>query len=326
LSELNGLNILESNLLLRETLDTNSFANLFGTTSDNIDAICGEIIEKFDFCYKIISEKERDEIILSVLKTIDSGDLKPSGKNRKGDWEKGWQENLDAFIASNYDVSQLSPKYISKYNISRVFSRFVKPIDNQFELNFYTVFRHFLFNIYFKPYKNIFEFGCGSGYNLAIINKLFPDKHLTGLDWAESSIKIADALGAGLQASISGKLFDYFQPDYSLDITSDSVVITLNSLEQLGGNYKTFLDFILNKKPALCINAEPILEMYDDNNLMDYLAIKYHKTRNYLAGYYDALKKLESEGRVKIIKAQRVRIGNLFHEGYSFIIWNVVQN
>ena len=324
MSELGELNISENNPLSRETLDTNSFAYLFGTTPENIDVTCGEIINKFDFRYKIISEKERDEIILSVLKTIDSGDLKPSGNNRKGDWEKGWQENLNAFIASNYDISKLSPKYISKYDISRVFSRYVKPIDKQFELNFYTVFRHFLFNTYFKPYKNIFEFGCGSGYNLAIINKLFPDKHLTGLDWAESSVKIADSLGACLHAPISGKVFDYFQPDYSFDIPSGSLVLTLNSLEQLGSDYKLFLDFILKKKPALCINAEPFLEMYDENNLMDYLALKYHKTRNYLAGYYDALKDLESEGIVKINKAQRVHIGNLFHEGYSFIEWNVI--
>jgi SAM-dependent methyltransferase len=326
LSELSRHNLSESNPLLRGTLDTNSFANLFGTTADIIDATCGEIIDKFDFRYEIISEKERDEIILLVLKTIESGDLKPSGKDRKGDWEKGWQENLNAFIASNYDILQLSPKYITKYDISRVFSKYVKPIDKMFELNFYTVFRHFLFNTYFGPYKNIFEFGCGSGYNLAIMNKLFPDKHLIGLDWAESSVKIADSLGVCLHAFISGKLFNYFQPDYRLNIPSDSLVITLNSLEQLGDDYKAFLDFILNKKPALCINAEPILEMYDDNNLIDYLAIRYHRTRNYLAGYYDALKRLESEGRVKIINAQRIRIGNLYHEGYSFIVWNVIQN
>lgn len=304
-------------------LDVDGFASLFGVPRDDILFTCGEIINKYDFRYNLIENEECEAIILNVLKSIEIGNFKLSGKARHADWEKGWQENLDAFIASNYDISKLSPKYISKYDISRLFSRYVKPLDKMFELNFYTVFRHFLFNTYFGPYKNIFEFGCGSGYNLAIMNKLFPDKHLIGLDWAESSVKIADSLGACLHASISGKLFDYFQPDYSLDITSDSVVITLNSLEQLGGDYRAFLDFILNKKPALCINAEPILEMYDDNNLIDYLAIRYHRTRNYLAGYYDALKKLESEGRVKIIKAQRVRIGNLFHEGYSFIIWNV---
>lgn len=305
-------------------LDVNGFARLLGVSREDIGSLCGELIDKYDFSYDIVSNGELEATILTVLKALDSGNFKPSGKERRENWERGWQENLDAFVESGYDLSALSPKYISKYAVSRLFSRYIKPRDRMFELNFYTVYRHYLFTTYCGSYGNIFEFGCGTGYNLAIMNRLFPDKRFVGLDWAESSVKIADSLGKCLNTAIAGRLFDYFQPDYSLDIPPDSLVITLNSLEQLGSDYTAFLDFLLEKKPALCINAEPVLEMYDDNDLIDYLAIRYHKTRNYLAGYYDALKKLESEGRVKIIKAQRVPIGNLFHEGYSFVVWSIV--
>jgi hypothetical protein len=193
-----------------------------------------------------------------------------------------------------------------------------------FELNYYTVYRQFLFSTFLEPFDSIYEFGCGTGYNLAIMNSLFPGKRIMGLDWAESSVNIADALGTRLNAPISGQRFDYFQPDYDLEIPANSAVITLNSLEQIGGDYQAFLDFILAKKPALCINAEPILEMYDDNNLIDYLAIRYHKLRNYLCGYYGALKLLEAQGRIRIVSAQRVPVGNYFHEGYSFIVWHVI--
>jgi hypothetical protein len=323
LSDLIKIGNLESNPLLTGTLDTNGYANLLGAAANDFLSICGSLLDKFDFRYEIVQKEERDEIILTVLKTIDSGDLIPSGKNRKDDWEKGWQENLDAFIASKCDLSALAPKYISKYPVSRLFQSYVKPYDKMFELNFYTIFRHYIFNTYLAPYRTIFEFGCGSGYNLAIMHQLFPDKNIVGLDWAESSVKIANALGSCLNATISGKHFDYFKPDYQLDIPSDSLLITLNSLEQLGSNYEGFLNFILEKKPALCVNAEPFLEMYDENNLIDYLALRYHKTRNYLNGYCDALLQLEAEGRIRIIKKQRVPIGNLFHEGYSFIVWNV---
>jgi SAM-dependent methyltransferase len=323
LSDLSGCGILGRSPLLTGILDANGYANLFGTTTDDIFSTCGILLNKFDFRYEIIQKEEQEKIILSVLKTIDSGELIPSGKDRKNDWEKGWQENLNAFIANEYDLSALAPKYISKYPISRLFQSYVKPYDKMFELNFYSIFRHYIFSTYFVPYNNIFEFGCGSGYNLAIMNRLFPDKNIFGLDWAESSVKIANTLGTSLNAAISGKLFNYFKPDYNLDIPSDSLLITLNSLEQLGNNYAAFLDFIITKKPALCINAEPFLEMYDENNLFDYLAIKYHKARNYLAGYYNALIQLESEGIIKIIKKQRIHFGNLFHEGYSLIVWNV---
>ncbi len=306
-------------------LDAYEFARLLDANRDDILAACDALIAQYDFRYNIIVGEEFETTVLKVLKAIDSGELKPSGVVRKNDWEKGWKENLDAFIASGYDISALAPKYISKHDVSRLFSRYVRPRDQMFELNFYTVFRHWLFKTYLGSYQNIFEFGCGSGYNLAIMNNLFPEKQITGLDWAESSVAIANTLGQSLNAKISGRSFDYFNPDYSLNIQPDSLVITLNSLEQLGSGHEAFLDFLLDKKPALCINSEPILELYDDNDLFDYLAIRYHKARNYLSGYYTALLRLEAAGRIRIVKTHRIPFGNLFHEGYSLIIWRVLR-
>jgi SAM-dependent methyltransferase len=309
---------------LSGVLDAESFAELLGTICDEVVSGCGNLIDRFDFRYDVVMGEERDAVILAVIKAIDSGNFKSSGKERKDDWEKGWQENLVAFVASNYDIGTLAPKYISKHEVMRLFYRYVKPRDRMFELNFYTVFRHYLFLKYFGPYGNIFEFGCGSGYNLAIMNQLFPEKCIMGLDWAESSVKIANALGSQLGAPILGRRFDYYHPDYSLDIPSDSVVITLNSLEQLGSDHAAFLKFILKKKPALCINAEPFLELYNDNALIDCLAMRYHRCRKYLSGYFEALKRLECDGKIQIIKAQRVPLGSLFHEGYSIVVWRII--
>jgi len=321
LSETIGLN---SSKLLTGKLDADAFAVLFGTTPEMITSLCGDLLQKFDFRYEVVTGEVRDAIILDVLKAVDSGNFKVSGKERKNDWEAGWQENLDAFVESGYDIAALAQKYISKYGVSRLFQQYIKPCDRMFELNFYTVYRHYLFNTYLEPFDSIFEFGCGTGYNLAIMNSLFPKKLITGLDWAESSVNIANELGTKLNAPISGRRFDYFQPDYTLDIPGNSAVITLNSLEQIGSDYQAFLDFILTKKPAFCINAEPILEMYDDNNLVDYLAIRYHTLRKYLCEYYNALKLLEAQGRLRIITSQRVPMGNYFHDGYSFIVWLTV--
>jgi hypothetical protein len=306
------------------TLDADTFALLFGTTRDDIIAKCGELIPSLDFNYEIVTAPEQDAITLDVLKAVDNGNFKVSGKERINDWEQGWQENLDAFVESGYDISSLAPKYISKYEISRLFQQYIRPHDGFFELNYYTVYRQYLFSTYLSQADSIFEFGCGTGYNMAIMSSLFPRKRIMGLDWAESSVKIADMLGSRLNAPISGRRFDYFHPDLSLDIPPGSAVITLNSLEQIGGDYSAFLDFIIAKKPAICINAEPFLEMYDENNLIDYLAIRYHKQRNYLCGYYSALKQLECDGKILIEKAQRVPVGNYFHEGYSFIVWHVI--
>jgi hypothetical protein len=97
--------------------------------------------------------------------------------------------------------------------------------------------------------------------------------------------------------------------------------LTMCALEQIGDKHEEFLQFLLRQSPALCINMEPICELYDEDNLLDHLAIRYHKQRGYLEGYLSRLRQLESQGRLTILKAQRVFFGNVYHEGYSFVVW-----
>jgi len=303
-------------------LDEDAFALLLGTTRDDMVAKCGSLIRKFDFAYDILEGSERESVFLRVMKAIEGGTFSQSGKARKADWERGWKENLDSFTASRFDLNKLAPRYISKYDVSRLQSEYVRPHDRMFELNFYTVYRQYLFRTYLSRCESIFEFGCGTGYNLVIMHSLFPNCRITGLDWSESAVTIANELGKKLKAQISGRAFDYFDPDGSLDIPPNSAVITLNSLEQVGRDHDAFLRFLMEKKPSVCINAEPFIELYDQESLFDYLAARYHTARNYLSGYLESLKRLEDEGRARILKIQRVSFGNLYHEGYSFVVWH----
>lgn len=301
-------------------LDIGSFARLLGATKKEITDACGDILSSNDFRYTIVNKEEKDNTLLTVLKAIDTP-LSVSGKGRKEDWEKGWSENLQAFKESNYDLSSLVPKYMHKSNTRRLFSEYIKPLSSEFEVNFYTAYRHFLFRKYLSDYQNIYEFGCGTGYNLVIMAQIFPDKALTGLDWAASSVKLVNQLAARFGFRMRGRSFDYFNPDYFLDIADNAAFITLNSLEQIGSDHDQFIRFVLNKKPAICINSEPLVELYDQNNLLDHLAVKYHHKRNYLHNYLGTLRKYEDEGLLEIIKTQRVQSGNLFHDGYSYVVW-----
>ena len=81
------------------------------------------------------------------------------------------------------------------------------------------------------------------------------------------------------------------------------------------------LEFFLESKPSICVHAEPLRELYDEKNLMDYLAMRYHEKRNYLVGLVPRLKELEMDGRIEILHLHRVMFGSLFHEGYSLLIW-----
>lgn len=305
-------------------LDGKGFARLLGTTADDIESQCGHLLREYDFRYSILQGDAFKDELLEVIKTIEDSPLSVSGKNRHQDWEKGWGENLREFKERNCDQDALVPKYMHKFSTRRLFSQYIEPLDKDFEVHFYNVYRQYLFRTYLAPYDPVFEFGCGTGYNLVIMARLFPQKRFLGLDWSENAVRfvetIADSLGLD---RLQGRLFDYFSPDDSLEIPENTAIITLNSMEQLGNDYENFLEFLLKKRPALCINSEPFVEMYDEGDLLDYLAARYHRRRNYLRGYLPALKQLEKEGKIEILKEQRVQSGNLFHDGYSLVIWRI---
>lgn len=315
------LELIENQRLYNITLK--NFADLFGAAVEEFSGDCKKLIAATDFRYQIVGKEEYNQILLDVLKKLDTDRLPVSGKERKDDWERGWSENLNGFIRNNHDLSQLVPKYIQpiKNTIKRFNRNYIKPADPNFELNFYTVYRRFFFEKYLSAFDSIYEFGCGTGYNLYILSQLFPEKKLFGLDWAIASRDLVNKIGEAFNANITGRLFDMFSPDDSLEINDNSIFITLNSMEQLGGDFEAFLNFILNKSPLLVINSEPLVELYDPKELLDYLAIKYHRKRGYLNNYLTRLKQLEAEGKIQILKMIRIYFGSLFHEGYSLVIW-----
>lgn len=168
---------------------------------------------------------------------------------------------------------------------------------------------------------SIYEFGCGPASHLAFLATLFPDKKLYGFDWAKSSWEIISLLAHQHGWSILGDYFNFFDPNENLNFEPNSAVFTFGALEQVGPNHGPFLDFLLRKSPELCVNVEGLHELYEQDNLLDYLALKYHKRRNYLYGYLTRLRELEKEGKIKIVKVHRQLFGNLFDYSHSYVIW-----
>jgi SAM-dependent methyltransferase len=302
-------------------LGLEEFAVLFGTAPDRIPDDCRALIGKYDFRYRKLMGEERDLVLLSVLKTIDSGQLTVAGKDRKARWEEGWSENLQEFIRQGNDLSALIPKYIRQGKPLRIFGDYVIPIDPSFEFSYFDVFRLWLFRTYFEKVDNIYEFGCGSGYNLAALAQIYPEKKLYGLDWATASMDIMETMAKAYGWNIEGLLFDYFAPDQRIKIADNSGVFTIGSLEQVGQNYEPFLQYLLERNPRVCVHVEPAVEWFDENNLMDYVALRYHKSRGYLEGFSTRLKQLEEQGKIQIISSHKGLYGNLYMEGWSQLVW-----
>jgi transketolase len=307
-----------SDTYLELTLE--DFARLFGTNVDDIPDDCRELVAKMDFCYKTFTGAERDEVILRVLQTIDSDSLSVVGQERKDVWERGWSENLQNFVDSNYDLNKLIPKFVKRNEVIRLNGDYIIPSNPDFETSFVTVLRLYLFKKYFSDASEVYEFGCGTGLNLVALAGIFPEKRLYGLDWSTASCDIVNKIAETHNLNLSGAFFDMFAPDYRLDIAPNSAVFTIGAMEQLGTNYEPFLKFLLDKKFSTCINIETIYELYDQRLLFDYVAAKYLEKRSYLRGYLTRLRHLEAQGRIDIIKTQR-SFGSLYHDGYSYIVW-----
>jgi len=302
-------------------LSCKDFAALFGATEQEVRIYCRDLIAESDFRYRKLEKRERDAIILQVLKHIESGKMIRTGEHRRSDWEKGWAENLREFIDSGYSIEKLTPKYFEKKLPIRLERDYVIPISKDFLLNGVKVFRSWLFQRYLQNVDTVYEFGCGSAQHLAFLASLYPQKKLYGYDWARNSQRIIRLLVRRYGWSIQGGYFDFFNPDKTLKIKPRSAILTFGSLEQVGKDHGSFLKFLIKQSPALCIHVEGLKELYNQDYLLDYLALKYHNRRNYLSGYLTRLQELEKEGKIRIIKVHRQLFGNLFDDPHSYVIW-----
>ena len=302
-------------------LTIEDFARSFGTTVNDIPEDCRELITKTDFRYKVIKGEERDRVILDVLRKLETDQQVIGAKERQVTWEKGWSENLQEFVESNYDLRKIIPKFIRPDQIMRFNQNYIMPNNPNFELDYFSVFRLWLFRKYLKDFNPIYDFCCGTGFNLIALAQMYPDKTLHGLDFVSSSRDIVSKTGEVYSWKMKGHLFDMISPDESFEIEPGSAVFTSGAIEQLAGRFEAFLQFLLKRRPALCINIEPTVELYDETNLIDYLAMKFHRKRGYTENYLPRLRELETEGKIEILKVKRLFFGSLHMEGYTYVIW-----
>jgi len=308
----------------RHTLTTQDFAELLAHPESGLPPSCLEAIAQCNWEYDWIDGQQLDDLVAGLLDRIRRKEFSIAVPGDKSRWMKGWGENLEQFVAGDGDVEALAPKYVRANTPVRLYRRFAQPVDAHFERNWRRVYQEWLFRTYFDDCDRIFEFGCGSGGHVAALAQMFPDKKIVGLDWVESSCEIVNNMRSLRGWNTEGRLFDFCRPDYGLDIAPGSAVMTFAALEQVASSFGLFLDFLLAKRPKLCVFIEPIYERYDPANFIDHLAIRGHDIRNFLKGLNGALHRLQGDRRIQLLKEHRVEFGSLLHEGYSQMIWRPV--
>jgi len=310
------------NLKLQES----DFLSLFGEADEDNFYYLNELkrfITLFNFEYAVADRELFEESLLEILVSLQNNMFDKSGNHRLEKWEKGWGENLTEFIRSDFDTKKLVPKYYRGTTTSRLRGEIIETRSPTFQYDFFQVLRFYITKKFLSNCKNIFEFACGPGHNIVAISEIInnDDVNFQGLDWSKESVKIIDEIAKRKNINCKGREFDFYSPDSSLSFPMDSILLTFGGLEQVGENHEKFLNFILHKKPSLCINVEPIHEFYDKDLFLDFLANSYHHSRNYLRNYLSKLLLLEKRGNLQIEKISRVQFGGIYHEGWNILVW-----
>ena len=306
------------------TVTVTDFSESFGANESTFSASCRELISQRNFNFRYIEGAELEALTLTILKKIDEDRQVIASLERQAVWEKGWKENFDEFIASNFDESKLIPKFIRSNVPVRFKKRYIFPEDPDFELNFVKVFRHWFLDNYFSNVDNIYEFGCGTGFNLLAASEIFSDKTFYGSDFVQSSVLLVNAIGDAKQIPLTAEIFDMLKPNDNYEIKKNSGVFTFGSLEQLASKTDNMLEYLIAQRPNIIVHTEPAIELYDENNLTDFLAMKFQGKRGYTEGFLPKLQCLHREGKIELIKVKRLHFGSLFMEGYNLIVWKPI--
>ena len=72
---------------------------------------------------------------------------------------------------------------------------------------------------------------------------------------------------------------------------------------------------------VLCVHIEPIVELYDECNPLDFLAGVYHRKRGYLEGFLPHLQALERKKKIELLEVTKATFGGIHHMAYSVIVW-----
>jgi len=271
--------------------------------------------------YQYLDKSERDNVVLDIINKLYNDNIEKAGDHRLNRWESGWHENLVNYESSG-KYEDLIPRYFGKYEIARWKGDFVK-VKKTFDYNLHAVIVDAMFQKFItNEYSHIYEFGCGPAYNLYRMSSYNKSINMVGLDWTIISQKIINTIKTkNKDIKISGENFDFMKPNYELEIGESSVVFTHSALEQIGESYKHFIDFILFKKPGLCINFEPAPELLSHDSLVEELTFLYQKKRNYLRNYFSYLFELERNNKIKIIYHKKINCGSRYMQHQPIIVW-----
>tara|TARA_A100000164_G_scaffold172358_1_gene153118 strand:+ start:5705 stop:6631 length:927 start_codon:yes stop_codon:yes gene_type:complete len=305
-------------------LTAKDLAKMLGTEVENLGTNCLEFFNSTDLAYQELNGDSEKKFILDILKKMEKDTQIIGAEGRRQVWFEGWQENLLDF-KQNRNKTSITPKFIRPNNIVRINGKFCSPRNEFFEKDFAKIIQLHLYDkLITDDIDEVHEFGCGSGFNLVNLSEINKKVKLHGSDFVKSSVNLIKELAQHYDINMKSRVFDMMTPDYDYNIGSNSCVFTHGAIEQLASKHESFINFLISKKPKVCFHIEPVCEVYDTDNLFDYLQFRFHKKRGYTSGLLPLLQEKAKQGKIKELFCKRVGFGSKFMEGYTIISWKSI--
>jgi hypothetical protein len=305
-----------------KTLGIDDFARLTGCSTQMVETALADLPLPA-LRYRELDAAEAERVASDVEKTIREDDLRRSGDDDPTVWIRGWGEVAEQISDHAITVETLRPQYFRGEPTCRLFGRYIRPAAADFEYYAGLALRRIIFAAFLKNQTSVVEFGCGTGINVLLLADQFPSMQLTGTDWAPVCKDILAQMARQKSQQISGEVFNMLTASGwdGASIDHGTACLTVHAMEQLGANWQVFADFILTRKPGLCLHIEPLFELYDPASAFDDRVRRYHLKRGYLRGFHPYVLSLCEQGKADLIASRRVAFGGLFHEAYSILAW-----
>lgn len=184
-----------------------------------------------------------------------------------------------------------------------------------------------IFKNYIDPGSTVIEMGCGSGRNIFMLKKMFPELRCYGYDISTAGIQAAIRFAEGLKMrEVCFTELDITDSDRLASLAKEipverRVVISVGALEGIKYHTPQVLKNILSLEPHLVIHYEPVFELYKDGFLSrDYFCRKRLILYDYQQSLLSNLQRLEKESKIKILECRRLGLGKVLLES-SLIVW-----
>lgn len=273
--------------------------------------------------YRVLGEDEARVLAADVEQTIATKPLRQSGDPAADVWQQGWGEVAARLRGEPVTPDSLRPGYFRDERHFRLDSRYVEALAPLVEYRTSIAVRQLIFARFLADAPRVVELGCGTGINVLLLARAYPAMQVIGCDWAPASQDILALMEREHPGRIAGARFDMLTAEGwdGSAIDGASVVLTVHALEQLYVNWRTCLDFILARRPRLCLHVEPLIELYDPANEDDARMLRYHRKRRYLEGFLPEMQRMAAAGEAEIVDLRRVAFSGLYHEAYSILAW-----